>query len=128
CVPFEVIKEGFAKARANRAEFISIASNSEQVNYSLYRLAKDGQYIQIVRKEEKDHLPLITASLEEFEECLQIPKEEEIDEIANTIITEKLIQSLEVPRDKQVLIHWLGYTIKEALEIHSKRVIGPVLN
>lgn len=118
CVPFEVIKDGYIRARAHRGEFIH-ASTCEQVNYTLYQLASNGEYIPIVRKGENDDGPsLLSSSV--FEECLRVPSEEEIDGIANTRITEELIQSLDVPRNKDILQQWIGYTVKDALEMHSR--------
>lgn len=118
CVPFEVIKDGFIKARANRREFIH-ASTHKRVNYTLFQLAPTGDYIPMMRKGESDDCPLFLSS--NIEECFRVPSEDEMDEIANTVITEELIQSLEMPRNKKVLEQWIGHTVKDALELHLKK-------
>lgn len=119
CVSFEEIKKGYIKARINRGEFIVASSSSNQVHYSLYRLTREGQYVQIVRKGEGDDFPFMASSQKEFDECLKAPAEEEMEGIANTIITPEIIQSLDVPRDKEVLWRWIGFTVKDALDAHS---------
>ena len=44
----------------------------------------------------------------------------ELNAISLTVITDELIQSLEVPRNKEVLRQWIGKTVKDVLELHSK--------
>lgn len=117
CVDFDVIKKGYIAARTNRREFIYDSKN-ENVNYALYHLAQDGQYIKVASKGEgEDHLTIINQNV--FDECLRIPGKEEMKEIACTVITDELIQSLEIPSSKAVLHQWLGYTVEQALSMLS---------
>lgn len=119
CVPFEVISDGYVRVRTNRREFIQAAIN-ENVNYSLYRLAKDGQYVQVAIKNENE-TELTVKRQHSFNKCLEIPKEDKMKKIADTIITDELIESLVVPRNKEILNLWRGYSVKEALGMHSMK-------
>lgn len=116
CVCFEIIKDGFIKARQNRREFIE-ASKRENVNYSLYYLDPNGEFLLVAQNRNNYFIH----TDETFEESLKIPSEEEIDEIGHTEITEELISSLVFPfKNKQVLEKWKGYSIEKALQLHSR--------
>lgn len=120
CVPFEVIKDGYIRAHADRSKFIA-AVCSEQIGYYLYHVTKEGDYALVAKKGRRNN-SLWVDSKSTFDKCLQVPSEEETESIASTVITHELIQSLEVPvnRRKDVLFQWIGHTIKDALEIHAK--------
>lgn len=116
CVTFDVIKDGFMRARQNRKEFI-YASQRENVNYSLYRIEMDGKRSLVAENRDNNFMRCDRP----FEECLEVPLEEEINLIAQSQITKELIAQLNVPINKQhILMKWQGYTVEEALERHSQ--------
>lgn len=114
CVPFEVIKDGFIRARKYRATFIR-ASCKEKVNYSLYRVAKDGQF-KLIAENRNNQFKQYSEKLEKY---LKTPSNEELDEIGSTQITEKWINSL-LSHKKQAVERWKGYTVQDALLKHSQ--------
>lgn len=122
CVPFEVIQDGFIRARKYRSEFIKISCR-ENVNYSLYRANGRGQFSLVAQNKDRQFIHCDKS----FEECLEAPSEEEMQAIGGAQITDELIDQLDIPTDrKQVLVQWKGYTIREALQKHSEGKISVV--
>lgn len=115
CVSFDVIRDGYVRARSNREKFIQ-ESFQKKVNYSLYYLTKEGNYLQVAEKREGDTLVTIKESI--FDDCLREPSKQEMEEVAQTLITPEWIESLEVSRSKEGLRKWVGFTVAEALDHH----------
>lgn len=115
-VAFAVIKDGFIRARQNRNEFISICQK-ENVNYSLFYKDEEGNSTLVCQTLSHN---LYCKNEVLFQKCLSQPALDEY-EIGNIKITKDLIAS-HTYCGKQIPSKWIGCTIEQALEIHSKTV------